>query len=383
MVKVTIRRLRAGLTGASGLILLGQADAGCAAPVEHESVGTTGSADTAINPGTGTLTLAPGWGASTILYSFNVAGSVDEYLRVGQVVTFDLSPYDIWESIHPGVSAPSDPSLLTTLTPTFAVQFVGQGDVLGTATSTVKSWNVAAPYAISGTSTPFTIPAGTDTLVIALSIVDATDKSHVELSEIDFQTLPVFGAVLANQAPTKHAIFDNEGSGALRTRIIEGGSLVQTGWVDVALTDWRADEIVQKTLLDTQIGTAENYGRFGAQIIPIYGSVTYEVSVGWEQDQEGWSEWPMSADASPRVLDLPGRTAYETTLGLEDVSTLSLYFHVKAFLQVDYTPYGTSVVSKLYTQGQSVLLKEAWDNANGVPGANYVLPVVPNTAGSP
>ena len=91
----------------------------------------------------------------------------------------------------------------------------------------------------------------------------------------------------------------------------------------------------------------------------------------------------MSADASPRVLDLPGRTAYETTLGLEDVSTLSLYFHVKAFLQVDYTPYGTSVVSKLYTQGQSVLLKEAWDNANGVPGANYVLPVVPNTAGSP
>src|SRR5262245_36650516 len=102
MVKVTIRRLRAGLTGASGLMLLQQTEAGCAAPALHERVGTDLAADSTIDPGTGTLTLSPYWSSSGYLhYSLASQGSVDEFVRVGEQVTFATSAYNLWNALKP------------------------------------------------------------------------------------------------------------------------------------------------------------------------------------------------------------------------------------------------------------------------------------------
>jgi hypothetical protein len=375
MVKVTIRRLRAGLTGASGLMLLQQAGVGCAAPAPHEATSSTTSADTVdpVGAGTGTLTPMPYWTPSgTPHYSVAATGSIDEFVRVGESLTFSISAYQLWAALKPTAAIP-EIDVLEKLEATFQVAFVSKGDVVGRATPKVGTWTGDAYWDLTGATEAFTVPAGTDTLEIGLVVVDPSDGTRVELADLDFDTVPVFGGEL----PNKHALFDNAGS-TLRQRVIEGGGLVPGGDVILTYTDWRADEMVDKTNLDRTIGSAQSYSRFGPVTIPIYGEVQYEVSAGYSYVPEwGFAIYPMTATKTSRVINQAGRTGYETTLYVPQngEAILQLFFHVKAYLVADYTSWGSSVLTKRYNQGDRILLKDVYDNKDGKAFENYDVPV--------
>jgi hypothetical protein len=353
-------------------MLLSQADAGCAAPVEP-NLGTASSAETAVDPGTGTLSPSPYWTPSGMPhYSIAAQGSVDEFVRVGEKLTFDVPAYQLWSIVKPNDPI-GDVDSLKALVATFQVTFVSKGDVIGRATPAVSSWTGAELWDLQGTSDAFVIPDKTDTLQIGIVVVDPADGTRVELADLDFDTVPVFGGEL----PLKHVLFDNSGS-TLRTRVVEGGGIVPNGTAVVTYTDWRADEIVDKTNLDRQIGTAQSYSRFGPITVPIFGRIDYVVTAGYSYKADwGFSVYPLSATTTSRVINQSGRTAYETTLYVPDVGStdLEMYFHVQAYLVVDYTSYGSSVLTKRYNQGDRILLKDAYDNKDGKAFENYDVPV--------
>jgi hypothetical protein len=379
MVKVTMKRLRTGLTGATGLALL-HGNAACTAPTAPtvpEGVGHTAAAVTTDAAPTGTLTLGWSLPTETNPEAFLVQGPVDEFLRVGDPVTFSLSAYSLWNILYPTTAEPADTSRVTELKATFAVQFLSNGEVVGSTRVAVSSWDVAAPFAVNGTSGAFVIPPTTDTLLVELTVADEGGDASVELSSVDFAPVPVFGG----QYPLKHLLFDNDGS-TLRQRIIEGGTLLSTNAdqasIAFSITDWRADEIVQRTLLDTQIGTEQSEGRFGPLTVALQGQVVYEIAVGYSFDGVNFYEAPLTANASPRVLEAaPGRTAYETLINPSPASeTLNLYVHVKAYLVADYSSFTGQNINAFYAQGARVLLAEKWDNPGGQSFANYTYPVV-------
>jgi hypothetical protein len=381
MIHVTIRKLRAGLAGASGLVpglaLLGATDAGCAAPASTtEALGHTASASTStsvVDPGSGTLSLAPRYaGDGRIHFTFDVANTTDEFVRVGESIAFDAQAYYLWTALHPdGTPLPTDVATVEALSVTYEVQFLSKGDVVSHATLGVTSWSGDAPWDLRAQTGTVTIPPFTDTIEVGLLIADTTG-AHVELSDLDFDTVPVFGGEL----PLKHVLFDNDGS-TLRQRVIEGGGLVPGGSAILTYSDWRADEVVDKLMIDREIGTAQSYSRFGPIVTPIYGDIAYEVSFGWSFDGTSWAETSLPATTTSRVIDLLGRTAYEGTIyyvPTSGSSDLKLYFHVKAFLVVDYTRYGQSVLTKKYNQGDRLLVRERWDNPSGA-YSNYDVPV--------
>ena len=80
----------------------------------------------------------------------------------------------------------------------------------------------------------------------------------------------------------------------------------------IAFTDWRADVVVDKSLIDTQIGMALSGTRFGWITVPIYGKIVHEVSYGvYFDDGLGWRpEAMLSPNADSRYLGA-GRTVYE------------------------------------------------------------------------
>jgi hypothetical protein len=374
MVKVTIRKLHAALTGASGLVLLNQAAVGCAAP-PGEHVADTHSADTTIDPGTGTLTLVPTeWTPAAERWGFNAQGSVDEFVRVGESMTVSVSAFYLWQILHPNGSSTSPSAAeLENLKVRVTVEFLANDvDVLSTAALPVVSWTGTDLYSLVGTTEAFRIPASTDTLAFLVSVTDPSDGSHVELADLDIDTVPVFGG----DGTLRHVLFDNLSS-TLRQRVVEGGGAIAGGTLDVTYTNWRADEIVDKSSLDTEIGTANSYTRFGSTQIPIYGQLTYEVWMGYSFDGTNWFEYPLAATTSSRVLNAFGRTAYENSFGIPATGTseVQAYFHVKAYLVVDYGPWGNSVATKRYNQGDRILLRERWDNLNGQVDSNYVVPV--------
>lgn len=373
MVNVTIRRLRTGLTGVSGLALLGGTgtELGCSAP-SGEAVGTAATADTSpIAPGSGTLSLSGGWGGPTTSFSFTAEGSTDEFVRVGETMAINLPAWDLWHPVSTDPNVFPTTQYLQQLQATVTVQFIRSGEVIGTASVHVESWTGESNYDLVAQTGTFVIPQACDTLAFDVIIVDPGNDDHrVELASLDFTPVPVFGA----EYPLKHAIFDNYYS-ALRQRIIEGGALVGGSEVVITYSDWRADEIVNKTGLNLEIGTAQSYGRFGPITVPIFGQLVYEISAGESFDGAHFGEVALPATTSSRVLDAPGRTAYESTLYVQQgASQMDLYFHVKAYLVANYAPYGSSVTNRLYLDGQRVLLAEKYDNPNGS-FTNYVLPV--------
>ena len=378
MVKVTLRRVRAGLLGASGFALVGTGATGCAAtPGDSETTATTERAlNTAAAAGTGTLSLCCTYGTST--YTFLLSqSSTDEFIRVGEKMAAQFDGVTIWELLNAPNGAPYPATAyVEKLEVSLTVQFLHGADVL--SSKTLASTATADAYGdVTFTTKSFVIPASTDALAFSMAIVDPGNDNHrVDIAEVAFATIPVFGG----DYPLKHAIFDNDGN-TLRQRIIEGGGLVEGTSSDVTYTDWRADEIVQRTSLDLQIGTAKVESRFGPTDMPIYGTLQYEISYGFSFDGSSWEgESALTATTTSRVLDLAGRTAYEGQIWVpSNASGVFLYFHVKAYLVVDYTPWGSSVDNRRYNQGDRILLSERWDNPNG-PDTNYELPVEPELA---
>lgn len=368
MVKVrVIRGVSAAITGASGLVLLGGSEA-CTAPVtDADGNEATGSALT--SPGTGTLSLDYAYGVTPGGLAFLATSSTDEFVRVGEKLNVTLPAYFIWSYTHPNEVAPDDLARAEQLTATITVFFNSRGGVIGQAKLGVTSWTGDQFYALRGATDAFVIPDRTDALTFDIAFgdsADATKTAHVS-SEV---TMPVY--VFGGELPLKHAVFDNDGA-ALRTRVVEGGDAVRGANVVLTYTDWRANTVIDSYSLDRQIGTAEGYGRFGTYEMPIYGDLTCEVSYGHAFDGSWQAETPLPQIASHLVL--APRTAFETTLASPpSAQNLFAYFHVKAFLTVDYSRWGT-VLTRRYKQGDKVLLRDRYDNLNGVPFKNYQLPL--------
>lgn len=375
MVRIKVRHVRAGVAGASSLVMLGNAALGCAANADAEDASATQSGDTVVNPGTGTFELASAYTGNDYgpAYTVLTTNSTDEFVRVGERITLQVPQWMLWTLLDEPNDTP-DVARIRGLRVTFDVHFLRKGLVTSSHELVVTSWSGDQLWNLVAHTGEIVIPSKVDTVAIGVTVVDPAatgGPKTVEISDTDVIAVPVFGG----EYPNKHVIFDNVYS-TLRNRVIEGGNPIGNGQLGITYTDWRADTVVDRSSIDTQIGTATSYGRFGTIEMPIYGDIQYEVSYGYALNDYWQPEQKLVATTSSRVLHSPGRTAYETSLWMSPYSQkVDVYFHVKAFLSVDYTRYGSNVKTRRYNQGDRLLVRERWDNLNGHAGANYELPI--------
>jgi hypothetical protein len=370
MIKVrVIRGAAAAVTGASGIALIGGAEA-CAVPAQPGESVDTGSVASAFSSDAGTGTLALDYTYyPTFGFNFTATNTTDEFVRVGEKMSARIPAYFIWSRIHPADAAPEELERATKLQATVTVTFLSKGAPIGSAKLTIQSWLGQYVYDLVGVTNSFVVPERTDALTFDVVLSDRADRTASEhIDGTKLQPVYVFGGDL----PNKHAIFDNDAT-TLRTRIVEGGSLVEGSDVTVTYTDWRANTVVDTYSLDRQIGTAKEFGRFGQYEMPISGDLAYEVSYGYAFDDAWHAETALAAGASHLLLG--ARTAYETTLHAPaGARKLSAYFHVKVYLVVDYSRWN-NVTWRRYNQGDRILLRDRYDNRDGVAFQNYELPI--------
>lgn len=356
-MKVTVRRIQTGVAAASTLLAAaGGATLGCADEAAPDGAYDTG--DQAINPGSAELELSLGLPGSMNLSLVN--STTDEFVRTGETLRFSLPAWLLWETIHPSDPLPDD-ARLQQLTATIKVSFVDKTTTLSTKTVTITGWS-GTLYGLYAHTAQFTVPAKTDTLKLTLTIKDTADPTaSASLGQTQISQIPVFGGDL----PNKSLLFDNN-AGVLRQRVVDGDLLVKGSTMTLGFTDWRADQIIDKLSLNTQIGTALYSSRFGLTEAPIYGTLQYEVSysISFDGGQTFGAETLLTANTASRLVGA-GRTDYEGTAPIPAAATaLAMYAHVKAFLIADYSKY-SNVQQKWYADNQQVFLKEAYDNPNG------------------
>jgi hypothetical protein len=317
------------------------------------------------NPGSGRLELSGAPGAFTIQL---MDSTTDEFVRVGETLRVTIPAWLLWEELYPSNPLPSD-VVLKKLTAKVKVAFLDRGHVLRTDTLQLESWT-GTQYGLEGYSTEFVIPPKTDALTFSVVARDAANPAvEATIAKADLQSVWVFGGEL----PQKTLLFDNSG-GTLRERVIESGAIVKGSKVLLGYTDWRADQVVDKPTLNTQIGVATMSGRGGPYQAPIYGQLVYQVLYGASLDggQTFQAEVDLAGTTTSKILG-PNRTDYEATQAIAPTAAqLQMYVHIKATLIADYAAY-SNITAKWYADNQHVLLKEAWDNPNG-PGTNYVIP---------
>lgn len=364
MVTVKVVRWGAGALGGASLLTLG-ALPGCAADAADEAVDTDDSAYTVQNAGTGTFNVEYAYGTGSG-YAFAAHNSLDEYVRVGERMSLVVPAYFLWSRLYPNDALPSDLARLKKLRASVKLSYQDKGKTARTKTVTLNGWTGSQPWDLSGTSSSFTIPAGTDAVEFEVSITDAGKQgARVDLKATDFATVQVFGGEL----PLKHALFDNLGPDK-RTRVVEGGQPVRGATANIVYTDWRAQTVVDQSSIDRQIGVAKSFGRFGAFDLPIFGELQFEISFGHAFDGAWNAETALTANAQSRLMPPFGRTAYEGSVAAPATArALDVYFHIKAYLVVDYSRFG-NVTWRKYNQGDRILVREIWDNPNG-PGTNY------------
>ncbi|MDB4943089.1 MAG: hypothetical protein JWP97_2623 [Labilithrix sp.] len=363
-----LRSVQAGLTGMTGLVALSSGVAACAAAEAPSDEATAESDLTVANPGTGVLELAWDYGAPAGL-AFNAHNSVDEHVRAGEKMSFTIPLHFLWERLYPGTPLPEDVTRIKQLSAKVKVKYAREsGTTLPSSTVTTNavytgtaSWDLTV-----GTGT-FSVSKKATAMSFELTITDAGDATKTAtLAATDTPAIPVFGGTL----PSKTALFDTFGT-ALRQRVIEGGKPVDGAALAVGYSDWRAATLTDASIIDRTIGTATSFGRFGAFSMPIQGELVNEITCAAAFDGAWTAEQPLTANTASRMIPLRGRTAYETSLnvpaGTKDVQ---IYFHVRTFLVVDYAKV-PNVTSRRYEQGQRILVREAWDNENGVVGDNY------------
>lgn len=357
-MKVTVRRIQTGVAAASTLLAAtGAGTLGCADDAETGE--TLDLTNEALNPGSGMLELQLGTpGTMNVALS---SSTTDEFVRVGESLKFGLPAWILWETLYPNDPMPEDDARLKQLKATIKVAFVDKSTTLTTKTLSISTW-AGTLYGLYAYTTQFTVPAKTDTLKMTLTIKDAANTAaSVVLGQAQMSKIPVFGGDL----PNKSLLLDNN-NGVLRQRVVDGDLLVKGSTVTLGFTDWRADQIIDKLNLNTQIGNATFSGRFGQYQAPIYGTLVYEVSYGISFDggQTFAAEKPLAPSTASRLVGA-GRTAYEGKESIPGTATqLQMYAHVKAHLVADYSKY-QNVTEKWYSDNQKVLLKEAYDNPNG------------------
>ncbi len=374
MIRIKVLRVGTALNAAamSSIVVAGASGAiGCAVDGDEESVDVGVSEEVALSPGSARLELQPGGGPLPPFAFALAASTTDEFVRVGEVLTVGVPAWLLWDALHPNESMPDD-ARLAKLRGTMTVGFHDKGKKTSTAKLDIASWK-STIYGLQAVTKTFKPPKSCDELRFTLTLKDLGDaKATASLDESKLASVHVFGGELQN----KTAFFDND-SGKLRTRIVEGGDLHAGTSVLLGYSDWRADQVVDKMQLSTQIGTAIVNGRFGQVTIPIYGKLSYEVryAVSYDKGQTFSGEAPLPANTSSLLTGV-GRTDYETLLAVPaNAGAAWIYFHVKASIVADYAAFG-NVTQKWYADGQSVVLKDAYDNPSGS-YSNYELVVRP------
>jgi hypothetical protein len=370
MVKVVVLRNLGGVAGAAAVA----ATAGCAInPAQPQEMGQ-GAADDAAKTGrlASASTTAPGEG-TVFLHSYDFAYSgQDEFIRSGETITASLDYYDLesflgwseWESKYK-----DHPELVT------ATLQIALWHPDGTITYLKKpvSWKLAGAdsFTTVGIAEPFVVPQGIPQITFDFLIDNGSGIAKSLVAEYGIRAdFPVFGAYL----PAKLALFDNDGAGKPRTRVVEGGGLVPGATSTVSYTDWRADTLIDKSTLDLYIGKRYSGNRFGPVLVDAQGYLSYDVSAVYSTDGgRTWQSLKMDMHGSPAAIPhtWQSRVAYEGLLALaQGAQDIQIAYHVKARLVVTYQP--GEIVDPKYPNGAVIDLREAWDN-NG--GANYVISV--------
>jgi hypothetical protein len=299
--------------------------------------------------------------------SFQIISSpTDEFVRVGEALSLALPALLLWETLYPSTPTPDD-ARLEQLTATVEIHFHHNASKIGSQQLAAKSFT-SSLYGLYGNTSQFFIPSRTDTLSFAITIEDARNATAVvKLQEDQVAPINVFGGDL----PNKTLLFDNLLGGVLRHRVIEGGSLSAGAKVLFGYTDWRADQIVDKTNINTQIGLSR---RSGSADSPVVGTLVHEVSYGVQfNDTESWRP---EAPFTPNTTSLLGanRTDFEVTLTIPSgVTEMQVYAHVKTYLIADYEGH-PDVTVKSYTDHEKVLVRDKYDTPHG-PHTNYTFPI--------
>lgn len=368
MIKVRVARaIQTGLPLASGLVALSGVVTACATPTEQVVLGSSESALTVSDPGTGVFELGWAYGTPTG-YSFTAKSSSDEYVRALETMSFAIPAHFLWSQLYPTEPMPQDMDRLRKLSAKVSINYYKDGACYGHTSVSTNGWEGDQVYSLRATTPSFVVSRRAQGMRFSIDITDAgvTPPASTSLDEGSFFEQAVLGGTL----PNKTLLFDTYGS-TLRSRVLEGGQPVQNAELAIAYTDWRAATLVDAASIDRQIGTATSFGRFGSLEIPIYGELEYEISYGTAIDGVWQDEKALIANGQSRVMTQSARTTYESSLLVPDgAQKLELYFHVKTFLKVDYSRF-SNVRSRKYAGGERFLVRERWDNENGASYDNY------------
>jgi hypothetical protein len=362
-MRVNVLRVGKAAAATGLLVAAGPGSLGCAAePEDGEPVTETNDA---LSPGTATLVLGGGPADLQVAET-----STDEFLRAGQVIHIRMTGWHLWSLLYPADPVPNDVNRLKALAPALQMRPFDKALALTPRLFPGITWNMTNDvWALEATTGALTIPAKADTIRFQLTITDAMNPGA--MITLDMSQLPS-AHVFSGELPSKSLLFDNL-NGTKRQRIIEGDQIVASAPLLFGVSDWRADQVVDKLTIDTQIGVGQAAGRFGWYEYPIYGALQYEVRYGIKfDDTKMWQPEQLMAGNAASVL-LPigatGRTVYETAFTVPLKATkVSIYLHIKAFLIADYS--GHDVVQQWYQQGSSTLVRDSYDNPNG-PFTNY------------
>lgn len=364
MIKV---RIVPGLVALTGFAATQMACTNEEAALEDVEEGE--SAYTVSDPGSGVFELGWAYGTPTG-YSFNLTKSTtDEYVRARESMSFAVPAHFLWSRLYPNDAMPEDLTRLKKLSAKIKVVYVKAGAAYASTTVSTNGWTGEQTWNLATQSSSFIVSRRAQGLRFEMTIKDAQDpQASITLGQDQFLEVPVIGA----SVPNKTALFDNYHS-SLRHRILEGGLAVRGAELAIAYTDWRANTLVDSGSIDRHIGTQTSFSRFGPIQIPIYGEIEYEISYGVAFDGAWQDERALTANGKSRLMPPYGRTAWEAKVDVPaSAKGLQLYFHVRAFLKVDYSRY-SNITWKRYADGERILVREKWDNENNAPGDNWDL----------
>ncbi len=368
MIKVRVRRAGTGVAAASGLLALSGAQSGCVAEPVELGDEPTAEAEDELSPGTGKLALDGFPGSFTVKL---VASTTDEFLRAGESLSIELPSWLLWDRLYPGMPLPSDLARLKQLTATVTVNAIDKATTIAALKAAVTSFSGADPYAHVAITKSFFVPSKADWLTFSVVITDLAPGGVSGV--IDASELPKL-AVFGGELPKKSLFMDSVQS-TKRNRIVEGDDPIAGAELLLAVSDWRADVVVDKSTIDTQIGTAQSGTRFGWVTVPIYGKLVHEVAYAIHFDDGlGWRPEVMLAPNTTSRFVAPGRTTFEAAIVVPAKSRrMMMYTHIKTYLIADYSGF-SNINAKWYADGAKVLKADKYDNPNGA-FTNYTFSV--------
>ena len=366
MIKVRVQRVGTQIAVMSGMAAATMTAAGCSEsdvemPVELDDVQME---KPSFAGGDVTFDIS-GWPGAGQSIDFVISkSSTDEFLRVGQQLSFDIPALTLWDWLYPGSPTPTMEQLQN-LEATISMTAVDKGKPFSTFDVKTVSWKGMDVFTLRAVTSTAAMPPKTDELRFSMTIVDKVDGTMLALDQAQFVSQPVFGGEL----PTKTVLFDT--ALAFRERVIEGDEPVAGSSILYAYTDWRADTLVDASSIDRQIGTQVTSGRFGQVTVPVYGTIEHDVNLAvYFDDGQDWRpETLLTPNKNSRVVGA-GRTSYETNLDIPPkASRMALYVHVGTYLVANY-PAGANV-TKWYADGERVMKADKYDNPGGQPFVNY------------